>query len=414
MEQPIIIEPSVSVDFSNAVYLGAPSKMSIGVYFTPLFLNKKAVVIQTPSCMTKQGIKSAGKRNYTDLVFSEQDEFFINWIDQLQNEVQRVLLTMDWFEKKLEEDDVESMFMSMFKPYKSGKKYLFRTDVKSNIPIYDQHVNKGQLVEMNDVIAEKTNMICILEIQGIRFTSQSFAFKTEIKQIAIVSPDPYMDACFIKVPTKAYEETANVVVPVPAKGDYTCDLNDAEEKESSPSSFPPVSIPPMDETNNAATNNSNMLLSADDIQEIRDNLNVSFDPTVNVRPVPKGRKRTSKKDDNNDGDGEGDDMDDDVEPIKIVDESDNENGNEQGNILLDFEDVVESGEKEVADRMDDEVELRIDEDDGEMILNQPTDIYGKMYSEALMRAQEAEKEARRLFNEAEEIKKNALKYNIQL
>ena len=134
-----IIEPTSNFDFSNKLYLGTPSVISSGVYFTPLFLNDKSVIIQSPPCTTKQGIKNGGgKKVYTDLVFNCNDVFFIDWMENLQAAVQQIIATRDWFEKKIDPEELDTMFVSCFKLYKSGKKYLFRTNVKGNAPIYDQ------------------------------------------------------------------------------------------------------------------------------------------------------------------------------------------------------------------------------------------------------------------------------------
>jgi hypothetical protein len=51
-----------------------------------------------------------------------------------------------------------------------------------------------------DSIKPETNIISILEIQGIKFTSRYFQIEIELKQSMAVSPDPFLDECFIKKP----------------------------------------------------------------------------------------------------------------------------------------------------------------------------------------------------------------------
>ena len=45
------------------------------------------------------------------------------------------------------------------------------------------------------------HIISILEIQGIKFTSRNFQLEIELKQSMVVSPDPFLDECFIKKPS---------------------------------------------------------------------------------------------------------------------------------------------------------------------------------------------------------------------
>ena len=193
-----IIEPTIDYDFSK-LYLGPPTSLAGGAYFTRLMYNtNKQLFIQTPKCLTKQGFIKSGKKVYTDLMFDNNDTVFINWIENLENKCQELIYTkgQNWFETKLEKDDIETVFTSPFKIFKSGKYYLLRVNVKQNIKIYDE---KDQIINSDDVSSDKT-IISILEIQGIKFTSRNFQIEIELKQSMIVSPDPFLDECFIKKP----------------------------------------------------------------------------------------------------------------------------------------------------------------------------------------------------------------------
>ena len=195
-----VIEPTIDYDFSN-LYLGPPTTLSGGAYFTRvMYNNNKQLYIQTPKSLTKQGFVKNGKKIFTDLMFDNNDTVFINWIENLETKCQDLIFTkgQNWFENKLERDDIESAFTSPFKIFKSGKYYLLRINVKQNIKIYDE---KDQIINIEDISSEKT-IISILEIQGIKFTSRNFQLEIELKQAMVVSPDPFLDECFIKKPTK--------------------------------------------------------------------------------------------------------------------------------------------------------------------------------------------------------------------
>ena len=77
--------------------------------------------------------------------------------------------------------------------------HLLRVNVKQNIKIYDEH---DQIINSDDITSDKT-IISILEIQGIKFTSRNFQIEVELKQAMVVSPDPFLDECFIKKPAKS-------------------------------------------------------------------------------------------------------------------------------------------------------------------------------------------------------------------
>ena len=195
-----IEEPSINYDFST-LCLGPPTTVAGGSYFTRIMHNNnKPLYIQTPKCITRQGFVKSGKRMYTDLMFDNNDSVFIDWIEKLEAKCQDLVYIKgdNWFQTKLEKDDIETAFTSPLKIYKSGKFYLLRVNIKPNIKIY----NESDKVVNVEEIGTETPLISILEIQGIKFTSRNFQIEVELKQSLVVSPDPFLDSCFIKKPTR--------------------------------------------------------------------------------------------------------------------------------------------------------------------------------------------------------------------
>jgi hypothetical protein len=192
-----IVEPTFDFDFSK-LYLGSPISKSSGTYFTKILYNNKSLYVQTPKSLTKQGFIKNCKKIYADLMFTNFDNLFIDWIERLQNKCEELLYerSQTWFETKIEKDDIETAFTSPIKVFKSGKNYLIRVNAKPEIKIYDE---LNHLVELESITNDK-NIISILEIQGIKFTSKNFQIEIELKQCMSVSPDPFLDKCFIKNP----------------------------------------------------------------------------------------------------------------------------------------------------------------------------------------------------------------------
>ncbi len=210
-----IIEPNEKFDFSK-LSLAHPTGVQGGAYFTKIEHNKKPLYIQTQKGQTKQGFVKTGKKYYCDLMFDKNAETLINWFENLEERCRKLIYEKrsDWFQNSLEENDIESAFNSIIRIYKSGKYYLVRTDVKNDknglpsVKIYDE--NEKSLT-MEDIKAE-TNIISILEIQGIKFTSRNFQIEIELKQIMTLTLEPVFNSCLIK--TKKNEQPLMPLEPI--------------------------------------------------------------------------------------------------------------------------------------------------------------------------------------------------------
>jgi hypothetical protein len=196
-----IVEPSEGFDFST-LSLAHPVGIQGGAYFTKIEYNKKPLYIQTTKCQSRQGFVKTGKKYYIDLMFDKNAEALINWFENLETQCQKLIFEKrdTWFQNSLEESDIESAFNSTIRVYKSGKFYLLRTNIKNNhkgvpsINIYNEHENP---LTMENVTPE-TNIISILEIQGIKFTTRNFQIEIEVKQVMLLDNNPIFDNCLIK------------------------------------------------------------------------------------------------------------------------------------------------------------------------------------------------------------------------
>ena len=198
MEQ--IYETNDSFNFENLT-LSKPSLVNGGNYFIRFLVNNSPLYIQPPTCKTKQGIVKAGKRFYTDLLFTNENDQFIRWMENLENHCQQFIFKNkdQWFEGELDMHDIENYFTSPIKIYKSGNYYIVRTNMNSalgkpSIKIYDEHENEVDMETIN----EKTNVMTILEIQGIKCSARSFQIEIEIKQMLTLKPVNLFEKCIIK------------------------------------------------------------------------------------------------------------------------------------------------------------------------------------------------------------------------
>jgi hypothetical protein len=222
-----ILKPNNNFDFSN-ISLAHPSGIQGGAYFTKIQYNNKPLYIETPKSLSKQGFVQNGKKIYCDLMFDNNDDEFIRWLENLENKCQELIYNKSesWFENKLELSDIESAFASPIRVYKSGKYYLVRVNVKmsynTNIPNIKIYNESETPLTIEDVTVEN-HMISILEVQGIKFTSRNFQIEIELKQSMILSSDKIFDNCLIKSSIKSnnkIKEDDNIVVKIDNKPSF--------------------------------------------------------------------------------------------------------------------------------------------------------------------------------------------------
>lgn len=212
-------------DFDKLV-LTKPIPMSGGNYFIKCLVNNSALYIQPPKCKTRQGILKAGKRFYTDLLFTNEDVMFIQWMENLENHCQQYIYKNreKWFDGEMELHDIENYFTSPLKLFKSGKYYTARTNISTvlgniGLKIYDENENEVSMESIND----KTNVITILEIQGIKCSTRSFQIEFEVKQMMVLKPTNLFDKCIIKSKSTSSNEGDNISFLVDTTDNETID-----------------------------------------------------------------------------------------------------------------------------------------------------------------------------------------------
>jgi len=213
-----IYEPNSSFSFDKLA-LTPPTLMSGGNYFIKFLMTGSPLYIQLPKCKTKGGISKAGKKLYTDLMFTNENVDFIKWMEDLESHVCNSIFENreKWFETDMELHDIENYFTSPMKTYKSGKFYLVRTNIptrlgKIALTIYDEDENLIDYESVN----ENTNIITILEIQGIKCSARSFQMEIEVKQMMTLKPVDLFEKCIIKsnIKGKSIEEPVSDPVPL--------------------------------------------------------------------------------------------------------------------------------------------------------------------------------------------------------
>ena len=199
-----IFEPNSNFDF-NRLSLGHPQTTKGGSYFTKLQLDNQNIYIQFPKCKTKQGITQSEKIIYTDLLYETAYNNELNeWLENLESSCQKLLFEKNnlWFSGDIDLSDIESAFTNVAKMYKSGKQFLIRCyipkpqtiKIASNCFVYDENENP---LHLNDVDVTK-EIIPLVKIDGIKFTSKSFQLELNLAQIMVMKEQEEFKQCLIK------------------------------------------------------------------------------------------------------------------------------------------------------------------------------------------------------------------------
>jgi len=377
----------------DSLKLLKPISIPGGSYFIKFNVNNAPLYIQPPKCKTKQGFLKAGKRLYTDLMFTNENEDFISWMENLENKCHQYLHKNrdKWFDGDMELHDIENYFTSPLKLFKTGKFYIARVFVPTNqlgdpsLTIYDEDNTRVNI----DTIDEATDIISIIEMKGIKCTATSFQIEMEMKQLLSVKHVELFSQCLIKKPPIN-------IIPSNASVQGIVESTD-ENKEST--EFVSSSM--------AEITNDDLEINTCSLElELSNNL-VKVDvpvtshiPDIVVENNDDVNNDGEKNDDGND-DGNNDDGNDDGNNDGNNDDGNNDDGNNDdgNNDDVNNDDVNnDDGLEEFKIHLDD-----IPEDDGIVIKNK-NDVYYDMYREACRKAKIARDLALSSYLEAKRIK----------
>jgi len=369
-----IIEPNESFDFSK-LSLAHPVGIQGGAYFTKIDFNKKPLYIQTSKSLTRQGFVKTGKKYYCDLMFDKNSETLIHWFENLEEKCHKLIYEKKeaWFQGNLEESDIETAFNPLIRVYKSGKFYLLRTNVKNTkddkpaVKIYNE---KEFTLGISDITSE-TEIISILDIQGIKFTSRNFQIEIELKQVMVLDNEPIFDNCLIKTNKK---------------NDKHLELKDVD----------PLEVPGFLEPITSVTYDKGLMNDFD-----KTCVNKELDNVIGEIPVGIEEKTES---------GNLDTLEE-IEALDILQTKPEEKNEE--NISIEFEDLI----KDIEENNDDLKEinnndLNLDKNDLSITLKKPNQVYFELYKEARNKAKQAKKNAILAYLEAKNIKKTYMIENI--
>jgi hypothetical protein len=364
-----IIEPNEHFPFSK-LSLTIPSGVQGGAYFTKIQFHSKPLYIQTTKSLTRQGIVKSGKKYYCDLMFDKNAEELIQWFEHLEETCQQLIYSKSeaWFQTALDLNDIESAFTSPIRVYKSGKYYLVRVNIRTNSTTGDPSL---KIYDENEIplgiqdIQTETNIISILEIQGIKFTHRNFQLEIELKQMMVLN-EPIFDHCLIKKSNKQIILESNDLSKEKRE-------SNEESKENSKfnelETFDPMTL--IESPSSLGEENKEMIVD-------------TFLENIDSKNKEKGHS----------------------EPSETINSS--------------FEEVIQNMDSfnkvdEINPLEEDDLKeytIQVDTNMDSVTLKKPNEVYYELYREARKKAKEAKKTALIAYLEAKNIKKTYLLENI--
>ena len=370
-----IIQPNdmVNYDFSN-ISLKNPKPIQGGSFLSSIKNNNNALIIQTPKIKTKKGITQTNKHIYTDLVFENEDSEFIEWIENLQENVRDIILSKseNWFHEPVTLDEIEYNWNDSFRTYKQTKQ-LLRTFIHKNkgissnlLKIYDSDYKSKHI---NDIKSD-TTIICILEISGLKFSNTSFQLDFCLRQVMVLEDKPIFNKPLIKF--------SNEKVSKENVGEKNVKFEKKPEE---------ITL----ENNNEIVNNLESVVQDKQVEEVVDNSSNNL--TENLEKIQEIQVDNSKN----------------LVEVKI-EEQVNEN-NEISEFTdkvkeVNLDDLEKEEETNQSEKNNDElqeVNLTFDEEDA-ITLKNPNEIYLDIYRQAREKAKKAKQEAIKAYLEAKRIK----------
>ena len=410
----------------HALSLANPHGIQGGAFFSKLLLEEEfPCLFQTPKCSTKNGIVQTDKKIYCDLMISDDNDTFLNFLQELEKSIQVLIYEKRnmWFHNEMEMENIEYFFNPIIRTYK--KQYLVRTYVQQpkhiknlkSLQIYDENENRLSISE----VTKDKKIISIIEGLGIKFTSSSFHIELCLRQLMVLEDKPLFEKCLIQTNRRGLMEpskplTKMILNPVP---NTDIDKNDNIEDKNINKKPELETSPPLTEENKQTLLVESLIedqeVGSDDKTYHTSNDKMNLDEDTNL-------SKEEEKIDNNILDSIGvdssavDDIDKNMQPNKKEEDKSIIENNEINreispkappNLHVELDKPLNHNEpNETLEKNIDlcEINLSLPEDGDTVHLKRPIEVYREIYAKALEKAKEARRLAVQAFLEAKKIK----------
>ena len=159
------------------------------------------IFIQTPKMKTTTGLVINETRNYIELEISKNHINFYDFINKIDEHNVHITFnnSEEWFEQKLPMDVIDDFYNS---PIKMTKMNTFPT-IKLKVPLYKNNKGCALFSENNTpldpkMIKKNTEVICILELAGIKYFKHRFECEWQVVQLKAFVNSNITRECMIR------------------------------------------------------------------------------------------------------------------------------------------------------------------------------------------------------------------------
>ena len=409
--------------------LHSPTPVQGGSYLAKMTLNGNRILFQLPKCSTKKGVITSGKRYYCDLLFKYDNSHIIDFIENIEMIIRDKILDRNelWFQDPPSLEDIEYNWNDSIKQNKQN--FYLRTyvgnvkNLEKSVSVYDSNQEKITI----DSILPSSNIITIIEITGLKFSSSSFHINYCLRQIMVLEEKPIFNKCLINFSKK----------PNPVKKISSIEQKQSENNTDDKKEVETIKTDDLEKADDnldiSKENNIELTITDGSVEEnttnteddsISQESNTPVDINVNNTTSAESIDNLGEKVDIDNKEDTGDYTSDSLETLNsssinnLVENDTHENEkitkNEEDlkstrHQSLDLEESSDTNKE--SDNLEiKEVELDIPEEDELFQLKKPDTVYLDIYKQALEKARDAKIKAIQAYLELREIKN---KYMIQ-
>jgi len=368
--------------FSNLT-LANPQGLQGGAYFSKLRVGGEPVLIQTPKCYTKNGIHKTEKKIYCDLMFGEDDNNFVQWIQSLETTVKNLIYEKRnlWFHNDMDIDSIDYHWQNLLRTYK-GNKSLLRCFINKSkglnrgptVQIYNEEEEELKLEDVN----KNTKMISILEVSGLKFTSQSFQIEFAVKQMMLIKEKQLFSKCLIKFKPPTIDKTNPVEQHPDTESDISIEDCEDVKKDILSDDHATLEVEESNETEHVVDETTDTITPLEAV-EVKEEISVE---NIDTEESDKDKVTTDLSQNNTSY------LEDNLEKVEEKLEL----------VIVQEESLDKNG-------IMNEIEILPPSENTDIVkLKNPNEVYMEIYKEARRKAKEAKKHAIQSYLEAKRIK----------
>jgi len=368
--------------FSNLT-LANPQGLQGGAYFSKLRVGGEPVLIQTPKCYTKNGIHKTEKKIYCDLMFGEDDNNFVQWIQSLETTVKNLIYEKRnlWFHNDMDIDSIDYHWQNLLRTYK-GNKSLLRCFINKSkglnrgptVQIYNEEEEELKLEDVN----KNTKMISILEVSGLKFTSQSFQIEFAVKQMMLIKEKQLFSKCLIKFKPPTIDKTNPVEQHPDTESDISIEDCEDVKKDILSDDHATLEVGESNETEHVVDETTDTITPLEAV-EVKEDISVE---NIDTEESDKDKVTTDLSQNNTSY------LEDNLEKVEEKLEL----------VIVQEESLDKNG-------IMNEIEILPPSENTDIVkLKNPNEVYMEIYKEARRKAKEAKKHAIQSYLEAKRIK----------